>query len=125
MLEHYVAVALRNVRGAPFTSAVNLLTLAVGPVCFVTAYAFVPFWGSAERDFPKSPDIYALTLTIKNREGGFGGIDNGTRVPDVTAEFLRGDYPTISKMARLVGLDRQTMVAAGDRAERLSGVAVD
>ncbi|HEX5048459.1 MAG TPA: FtsX-like permease family protein [Gammaproteobacteria bacterium] len=127
MLKHYVAVALRNVRGAPFTSAVNLLTLAVGLVCFVTAYAFVTFWDSAEQHFPKAGDIYVLTLTIKPREGGvgFGGVNNATRAPDVAAEFLRSDYPAISKIARLVQMDRQTMVAAGDRAERLASVAVD
>jgi len=127
MLKHYVAVALRNVRGAPFTSAVNLLTLAVGLVCFVTAYAFVTFWGSAEQHFSKSRDIYVLTLTIKTREGdgGFGGLDNATAAPDVAAEFLRSDFPAISKLARMVQIDRQTMVATGDRAERLSAVAVD
>ncbi|HET7131386.1 MAG TPA: ABC transporter permease, partial [Gammaproteobacteria bacterium] len=127
MIKHYLAVALRNVRGAPFTSAVNVLTLAVGLICFVTASAFVTFWGSAEQHFPKWRDIYVLTLTIKNREGssGLGGIDNATHVPGVAAEFLRSDYPAITKMARLVQLDRQTMVATGERAERLSAVAVD
>src|SRR6185295_15331721 len=102
MFKHYIAVAVRNVRGAPFTSAVNLLTLAVGLVCFVTAYAFVTFWDSADRAFPKSPDIYVLTMTIKNRDSGFTGIDNAPRAPDVAAEFLRSDYPAIAKVARAV-----------------------
>jgi putative ABC transport system permease protein len=128
MINHYLAVALRNIRGAPFTSTMNVLTLAVGLICFVTASAFVTFWGSAEQHFPKSRDIFVLTLTIKNREasgGGLGGIDNATQVPGVAAEFLRSDYPAISKMARLVRLDRQTMVATGERADRLAAVAVD
>ncbi|HZF28022.1 MAG TPA: FtsX-like permease family protein [Gammaproteobacteria bacterium] len=139
MLKHYVAVALRNVRGAPFTSAVNLLTLSVGLVCFVTAYAFVTFWGSAERHFAKGRDIYVLTLTLKNRENAPGvstvasgsatisvqEIDNFLRAPEVAAEFLRNDYPAISKIARSVLIDGKTPVASGGRAERLFGVAVD
>ncbi|HET8699323.1 MAG TPA: ABC transporter permease, partial [Gammaproteobacteria bacterium] len=128
MIKHYLAVALRNVRGAPFTSAVNVLTLAVGLVCFVTASAFVTFWGSAEQHFAKARDLYVLTLTIRNRENngnGLGGLNAATQVPGVAAEFLRSDYPEISKIARLVRLDRQTMVATGERADRLSAVAVD
>src|SRR5882672_5166379 len=126
MLKHYVAVALRNIRGAPFTSAVNLLTLAVGLVCFVSAYAFVAFWGSAEEHFPKARDLYVLTLTIKQRESsGLGGLDNVPNAPDVAAEFLRSDFPAITKIARSVIIDRKTMVASGGRAERLFGVAVD
>ena len=72
MLVHYVAVALRNIRSAPFASGVNLLTLAVGLVCFVTAYAFVAFWDAAEQHFTKAKDIYVLAVSIKNRDSGFG-----------------------------------------------------
>ena len=43
MLKHYFAVALRNVRSAPLVFAMNVLTLALGLACFVTAYAFVTF----------------------------------------------------------------------------------
>ncbi|HEX5047929.1 MAG TPA: ABC transporter permease [Gammaproteobacteria bacterium] len=138
MLKHYVAVALRNVRSAPFTSAVNLLTLSVGLVCFVTAYAFVTFWGSAEQHFQKARDIYVLALTLKNSEDApvsaitsasatisVAEIDNSLRAPEVAAEFLRNDYPAISKIARSVTIDDKTPVASGGRAERLFGIAVD
>jgi len=124
MFGHYVAVALRNVRTAPFTSAVNLLTLAVGLVCFVTAYAFVTFWGEAEQHFRNAHDIYVLTTTAKNRDSKFG-LDDATSSPEIAAEFLRADYPAITKVARAVTIDRKTMVASGGRAERLFGVAVD
>jgi putative ABC transport system permease protein len=124
MVSHYLAVALRNVRRTPLASAVNLLTLAVGLMCFVTAYAFVTFWGAAERHFPKAGDVRVLTMTNLGREGG-PGRENGTTVPDIAAELLRTDYPAISKIARAVIIDRQTAVAGGGRAERLFGVAVD
>jgi putative ABC transport system permease protein len=127
MLSHYLAVALRNIRGAPFASVVSLLTLSVGLVCFVTAYAFVTFWGTAEQHFPKAKDIYVLALSMKNRDSksGFAFLNNSTAVPDVAAEFLKSDYPAITKIARAVVIDRKTMIASGGRAERLFGVAVD
>jgi putative ABC transport system permease protein len=124
MFAHYVAIALRNIRSAPFAAAVNLLTLAIGLVCFVTAYAAVTFWDAAEQHFRNADDIYVLTVTIKNRDSGFG-LDNVAAAPDIAAETLRNDFPDIAKIARAVVIDRKTMVASGERAVRLFGVAVD
>jgi putative ABC transport system permease protein len=124
MLPHYVALALRNIRGAPLASLVNLLTLAVGLVCFVTAYAFVTFWGSAERHFRNADDIYVLTTTLRYENNNFG-LANAIGAPDVAAETLKSDFPAISKIARATAIDRQTMVASGERAVRMTSVAVD
>src|SRR4051794_36678475 len=92
MAAHYLAIALRSVRATPFASTVNLLTLSMGLVCFVTAYAFVIFWATAEQHFPKSRDVRVLTLTNLSRDGG-PGRNNATTVPDIAAELLRADYP--------------------------------
>ncbi len=124
MLAHYAAVALRSIRATPFTSAVNVVTLAVGLVCFVTAYAAGMFWSSAERHFRNVDDIHVLTINIKNRDNGTG-LRNGTAAPDVAAEALKSDFPAITKIARAVIIDRKTMVAYGANALRLFGVAVD
>jgi putative ABC transport system permease protein len=124
MFRHLLAVALRNIRRAPFASGVNVLTLAVGLVCFVAAYAFVTFWGSAERHFAKASDIYVLTATFGSDDQP-GGITHRTRIPDVAAELLKTDYPAIPTIARAALIDRQTMVASGGRAERMLGLAVD
>jgi putative ABC transport system permease protein len=124
MFAHYSAVALRNIRSAPLAAFVNLLTLAIGLLCFVTAYAFVTFWTSAERQFRNVDDIHVLTVSIKNRDTGFG-FANATDTPDIAAETLKSDFPAITKIARAVIIDRKTIVAAGDRAIRLFGVAVD
>src|SRR5262245_42685828 len=122
MFSHYFAVALRSIRHTPLASLINLLTLAVGLVCFVTAYAFVAFWGAAEQHFPNARDIHVLTFSL----GGSAGLAprDRARAPGIAAEFLRSDYPEIV-LARAVVIDREMMVAAGDRAERLFGVAVD
>ena len=126
MFAHYVAVALRNVRSAPFTSAVNVLTLAVGLVCFVTAYAAGKFWSSAEQQFRNADDVHVVTVSVKTKDNsGFGGIRNATATPEVAAEALKSDYPAIARIARAVVIDRKTMVANGANAVRLFGVAVD
>jgi putative ABC transport system permease protein len=125
MFSHYVTVALRNVRSAPFASAINVVTLAVGLVCFVTAFAAATFWGAAEQQFRNARDIYVLTATLKNRDNPGFGLENVTAVPDIAAETLKSDYPAITKIARAVIIDRKTMVAHGERAVRLFGVAVD
>ena len=126
MFGHYVAVALRNIRTSPFTSAVNVLTLAVGLVCFVTAYAAGKFWSSAEQQFRNADDVYVLTVSIKSRDNsGPAGMRNGTATPEVAAEALKSDYPAIAKIARAVTIDRKTMVANGANAVRLYGVSVD
>ncbi len=124
MLAHYAATALRSIRATPFTSAVNVVTLAVGLVCFVTAYAAGVFWSSAEQQFRNVDDIHVLTISIKNRDNGLG-LRNGTTAPDVAAEALKSDFPAITKIARAVMIDRKTMVANGANALRLFGVAVD
>jgi putative ABC transport system permease protein len=123
MLRHYLAVALRNLRGAPVASAVNVITLAVGLVCFVTAYAFVHFWGAAEQFFPKAADIYVLTATVKNKDNG-SGLTNLPRAPEPAAENVRADYPGV-KVSQALVIDRAAMVASGGQALRLFGVAVD
>jgi hypothetical protein len=55
-------------------------------LCFVTACAFVTFWGATRRRFRNADDIHVLTITIRNRESGFG-MENGTAV--TPAEVLR------------------------------------
>jgi putative ABC transport system permease protein len=124
MFAHYVTVALRNIRSAPFASIVNLLTLAGGLICFVTAYAFVRFWDGAEQHFKKADDTYVLTISIKNRNAK-NGVLNATYVPEVAADFLKSDYPAIDKVARAVVIDRQTAVASNGHSLRLFAVAVD
>ena len=85
---------------------INLVTLAVGLLCFVTAYAFVNFWGRAERQFRNVDDIHVLTVTIQNRDSSFGnGIQNATRVPDIARDTLQADFPAIAKSARANVLD--------------------
>jgi hypothetical protein len=49
----------------PFATGVNVLTLVAGVFCFLTAYAFVKFWNSAELQSPNADRIQVLTTTLR------------------------------------------------------------
>jgi hypothetical protein len=51
MLGHYFTIALRSLRRAPLTAAVNVVALALGLASFVIAYGIVTFWDKSERHF--------------------------------------------------------------------------
>ncbi len=123
MLRHYLTVAVRNARRAPVTSAISLLTLAVGFVAALTAYAFVGFWNSAERHFPNADRTYVLTSSSAF-PGGFARTGL-IETPEHVAELLRTDFPSVERVARAVLVDRQMAVAGGGDAVRASAVAVD
>jgi putative ABC transport system permease protein len=124
MLKHYLFSALRNALAAPLASAMNVVTLALGLACFATAYAFVSFWQSAEQHFAKADRIAVMTTSIALADDSFS-FDGDPHVPEHAARYLREDFPAIQEIARAVTIDQQTMVAAGDRALRAFGVAVD
>ena len=122
MLKHYVALTLRISFRAPFATGVNVLTLAAGVFCFLTAYAFVEFWNSAEQQFPNADRIQVLTMTL--RFPGFVTRPDTTG-PTRAAAQLRIDFPELEQVARATLIDRETIVSADGRALRLHAVAVD
>jgi hypothetical protein len=69
MIGHYLTIALRNLARAPFTAAVNVLTLALGLVAFVGAYAVSAYWGSSERSFPNAGRTYVITASLALKDG--------------------------------------------------------
>jgi putative ABC transport system permease protein len=124
VLKHYFAIALRNVRSAPFVFAMNVLTLALGLACFVTAYAFVAFWESAEQHFANADRIAVLTTNMSVTGQDFS-YEDAPHVPEHAARYLQEDFPAIETIARAVVVNEDAMIAAGDRALRSFGVAVD
>src|SRR5215471_4788974 len=110
MLTHYLSIAIRNFRSAPFAFAMNVLTLALGIACFVIAYAFVVFWGGAEKHFANADRIAVLTtsMTLKDNSFSFDGVPE---VPLFAAKYLKEDFPAIEKIARAKLIGDKTMVA--------------
>ncbi len=124
MLSQYVTLTLRSARRAPLATALNVLTLAIGLACFLTAYGFVAFWDRAEHAFPNASRTYVLTMSFALLDGSFAR-SNLTGAPETAAEFLRTDFPALEKVARALPLDDPTPVAFGARALRLDAIAVD
>jgi putative ABC transport system permease protein len=124
VLSHYVSLALRNARRAPIAAAVNVLTLALGLVCFVIVYGFVAFWEGAERHFANSERIAVLTTSMRLVDGGFA-FDDDVHAADVAAQYLKADFPEIENVARASTIGDKATASSGDRAVRLVAVAVD
>jgi hypothetical protein len=125
MLGHYVVVAIANFRRAPLATLVNAFTLALGLVCFVLAYAVADYWESAERHFANADRTLVATARYRLREGG--PIDSGvlSQTNRWLAEYLKADFPQLEAVARVVLLDEDSPVRAGDRAVRFRGFAAD
>ena len=124
VLKHYFALTLRIFCRAPFTTGTNVLTLAAGVFCFLTAYAFVAFWTGAERQFPNADRIQVLTTTIKLPDGSFVSRADSTG-PTRAAAQLRIDFPELERVARATLIDPKTIVSAGTRVTRLHAIAAD
>ena len=123
MLNHYFSLAVRNLRRAPIAAATNILTLALGLVCFVTAYAFAAFWGRAEQQFANADRIAVLTTNLEIP--GLVTLRDELDTPEIAAAYLKTDFPALELVARAVQIDEHATLASGDRAVRSSVVAVD
>ena len=123
MLKHYLFVALRNLRGSPLASAMNVVTLALGIACFVIAYAFVLFWSTAERQFKDSDRIavFTMSLAIKDQFS----YEGDPRLPSVAAKYLKEDFPAIETIGRATGMGPNIMISNGERALRAPAAAAD
>jgi putative ABC transport system permease protein len=126
MLSHYLAFAIRNLRRAPFASAVSVLTLAIGLVCFLAAHALVTFFERADGHFVNADRIQIVTTSFTFFGGQFTR-DRSTRSPEHLASLLQADFPEIEAIARAFEIDWQgrTAVASGDRVVQLYSVAAD
>jgi putative ABC transport system permease protein len=124
MLKHYILVALRNFRGVPITSAANVLTLSIGLIAFLTAYAFIQFFEHAEQQFPAADRTYVLTATSAFRDGSFGR-SNLTRTSLNAAEALRTDFPYLESVARALPIEGETAVSSSEQTTALRAVGVD
>ncbi len=124
VLKHYLALTLRIFFRTPFTTGTNVLTLAAGVFCFLTAYAFVAFWTGAERQFPNAERIQVLTTTFELPDGSFVSRADSMG-PTRAAAQLRIEFPELERVARATLIDPETIVSAGGRVTRLHAIAGD
>jgi putative ABC transport system permease protein len=123
MIRHYLASAFANIVRAPFTTAANVLTLALGLACFIAAWGIVSYWksgdgyhGDADRTF-----VIGQSLTLLGQER-----DNPlkSRSTATLAKYLREDFDEIDQIARAYAEEKVPVAAGADKA-LLDGAFVD
>lgn len=121
MSAYLLSNALRQVRRAPFISTINLLALALGIACFLTAWAIANFWSMSDQHFDHIDRIEVMT-----QQYGSDGSGTGPHIRSAAplAKYLREDFPELEAVARLAGTRSLTLVA-GDRKANLSGSLAD
>jgi putative ABC transport system permease protein len=124
MLGHYFSIALRNLRRAPFTAAVNVATLSLGLVAFVGAYAVVAYWRNSDRHFANVDRTYVITASLALRDGS---VATGTmpQTNELYERYLRVEFPEFEAIARANVWNQQSSVSADGRSARVIALAVD
>jgi putative ABC transport system permease protein len=101
MFRHYLTTALRQARRHKLTTAINIVCLSIGLVCFVIAYGSVIYLKASERAFPNADRTYVIS---SNRLG-----ENNTVVvampitPGLLGKYLKADVPELEAVARATG----------------------
>ena len=126
MLKHYLVVAWLNVRRNPVAALINVLTLALGLVCFIAAASITGYWSRADQQFAKASRTFVMTSEWRLTDGS--EMSSGVALPLTNhqlASYLKSDFPQIEAAARAILLSKTTPVHAGDRSVRLPGFAAD
>jgi putative ABC transport system permease protein len=124
MFGHYFTIALRNVRRAPLTAAINVIALAVGLAAFITAYGVVGFWNQSERHFANAERTYVVTANLEAKNGPLKtGVTPTTN--RLYADYLRAEFPDFEAVARTQAVAAEGGVSAGDVNERMYVIAAD
>jgi putative ABC transport system permease protein len=124
MLGHYFAIALRNLRRAPFTALINVATLALGLVAFVAAYAVVAYWSRSDRHFANADRTYVITASLALRDGSIS-TGNMPQTNELYQKYMRIEFPEFEAIVRANPWNKAASVTADGRRSRVVAVAVD
>lgn len=111
MFKHCFVNALRHFLRHKTATTINLMCLIIGLTGFVGAYLTATFLDSADKYFPNSDRIFAITQTAMIPGSG---VPAGTLpyAAWMTAKYLRSDFPQLP-VARAT-LPEKIPIAAGD-----------
>jgi putative ABC transport system permease protein len=96
---HYFASALAKFRKAPFTTAANVATLALGLACFISAYGIATFWRSGDAYQPHAERIFYIAQASFGKEAA---IASSAALPTM----LREEIPELEAVAQIQGSER-------------------
>jgi putative ABC transport system permease protein len=123
MIRHYLSSALANIARTPFTTAANVLTLALGLACFLAAYGIAAYWRSADSYQPAADRIFVIGQGYKEAGAKTADVLN-TGASATIARYLPGDVPEVERIARAAPSSGNT-VAVGENKARLDIGYVD
>jgi putative ABC transport system permease protein len=99
MLKNYLKIAIRNIKRYKGYSFINITGLAVGMACFILIMLYIKYELSYDRYHENADDIYRVVM--KQHGNIWHGTDWWNRTPGKLKAALIGDYPEISRIARV------------------------
>jgi putative ABC transport system permease protein len=94
MLKHYLTGALTHLRRHKVTTAINILCLTIGLVCFLANYTIITYLESGDRHYADSDRIYLIHWrTSETPFIAYGSF--------LAARYLKSDFPQLEAVARV------------------------
>lgn len=123
MLAHYLTVAYRDIVRQPLSTAIGVLTLALGLICVITAYAIVRYWQYSDAQFADSDRTYVITAALASPEQQLA---TGTwpYTNRDYAEYVEAEFPGLEAVARSV-VANDVSISTGRRGIRGNRMLVD
>lgn len=112
MIGHYLLALFAAMRRAPFTTAANVLTLALGLVCFLTAVGVASYWRASDTHHAGAERTYFLAQGFLPRMGD--PIPMQTYGTAAAARYLTSEFPEVEIAARAHAVGK-TAIAAGEK----------
>jgi putative ABC transport system permease protein len=123
VIRHVLASAFVAVLRTPFTTAANVFTLALGLVCFLTAFGVVTFWRKADQYHQGAERIAFISYSVNPPNATEPRVMNQV-APPALERFLRQDFPEIELISRAVS-SQDSALAAGDQKITVSTAYAD
>jgi putative ABC transport system permease protein len=122
MLKHYLVHALRTFWRFKLSTAVNIIGLSLGLVCFVASYVFIDSMRHSDAHFPNASRIFVITEELWTSPTD-RMIPAFPQASPPVAKYLKADFPQL-EVARALALPGMA-AAGGDRRLTLAAAAVD
>ncbi|PCI80968.1 MAG: hypothetical protein COB20_02415 [SAR86 cluster bacterium] len=97
MITHFLRMALKALLRFKLHSAISLLSLVIGFLCFVSAVLLSNYTQSFDQHFPNAGNIYNI---IQRNSGVGGGPDKFPIINEPASRYMRTAFPEIPNIAR-------------------------
>ena len=125
MLKHYLLSAWLSFRQNTISSVSNVIVLSLGLTCFIFTFSLTEYWNQAERHFSNADRTVVIGSHWRLADGS---ASENVSLP-LTPHHLRGhliaDFPQLEAVARLLLINQNAPVSAGDSRLRLRTFAAD